>query len=288
MKSIIQHLRFPFSALLMPVFLFSAWYIESDHFNSWNFWLLFFILHVLVYPSSNAYNSTQDRDEGSVGLIAKPLPISSHLIGITAILDLIAMVLSLFINWQTAILIFLYILASRLYSWRKIRLKQYPFIGFLTVFICQGALVFYMVQFSQNDHMNLLDFSISIPHALNASLFIGSMYPLSQIYQHEQDRKDGVRTISAMLGYRNTFLFAGLQFVLASMLLTFSLFKAGDMNSLLIFGVSQLPVIVYFLYWFYNVMMDNANANFKHTMYMNIISAVCMNGCFMILICNKL
>jgi 1,4-dihydroxy-2-naphthoate octaprenyltransferase len=38
-----------------------------------------------------------------------------------------------------------YILASRAYSYRGIRLKKYPFAGWLTVITCQGALVFFLV-----------------------------------------------------------------------------------------------------------------------------------------------
>jgi 1,4-dihydroxy-2-naphthoate octaprenyltransferase len=207
---------------------------------------------------------------------------------ITIILDVIAIVLSLLINKQTAILILIYILASRLYSWRKIRLKQYPILGFFTVFICQGALVFYIVQYSQFEHLNFRNLIFSLPFAFISSLFIGSMYPLSQIYQHRQDRNDGVHTISALLGYRDTFLFAGIQFIAASFLLTYSFISEGKLIPLIIYNASQLPVVFFFLYWFYHVMKDNSKANFKHTMQMNIISAICMNVCFIILIWNRM
>jgi 1,4-dihydroxy-2-naphthoate octaprenyltransferase len=33
-----------------------------------------------------------------------------------------------------------------------------------------------------------------------ASLLIGGFYPLTQIYQHRQDKEDGVRTLSMLLG----------------------------------------------------------------------------------------
>ncbi|HMT35427.1 MAG TPA: hypothetical protein PKC41_06190, partial [Chitinophagaceae bacterium] len=75
MKSILQHLRFPFSILLLPAFLFSYYFVDIPTPQPFTFGLLFFILHFFVYPASNAYNSTQDRDEGSVGLIKNPLPI---------------------------------------------------------------------------------------------------------------------------------------------------------------------------------------------------------------------
>jgi len=75
MNSIIQHLRFPFSILLMPVFLLVSLELgfAGDNF-SWQSWVLVFIaLHLFIYPSSNAYNSYQDSDEGSIGLIKNTL-----------------------------------------------------------------------------------------------------------------------------------------------------------------------------------------------------------------------
>ncbi|MBK8144415.1 MAG: hypothetical protein IPK62_05120 [Bacteroidetes bacterium] len=106
------------------------------------------------------------------------------------------------------------------------------------------------------------------------------MYPLSQIYQHQQDKEDGVLTISAALGYRNTFLFSGLQFVLASALISFGFLNEENLLAFSLYGICQLPVVTFFLYWFYRVSKDSVQANFKNTMYMNIISAVCMNVCF--------
>ncbi len=286
MKSIIQHLRLPFSLLLMPVFLFSCYVLEvgKDRSLIAELLLLFFILHGLVYPSSNAYNSTQDRDEGSVGLIKKPLPVPKTLIPITVILDCCALILCYTIHLYTAVLLLIYIIASRLYSYRGVRLKKYPILGFLIVFICQGALVFWMVKSVIVPDINGKTFIESLPMAFVSSLFIGSIYPLSQIYQHEQDKKDGVYTISAMLGYRNTFIFSGIQFMLASLIFNYFLFNDGRTIEMLIYNTSQLPVIIFFLIWFYRVIKDHAKADFKHTMQMNIISAVSMNICFIILL----
>jgi len=41
--------------------------------------LLFLVLHFLVYPSSNVFNSLQDEDKGSTGLFKKPLPVPMEL-----------------------------------------------------------------------------------------------------------------------------------------------------------------------------------------------------------------
>jgi 1,4-dihydroxy-2-naphthoate octaprenyltransferase len=281
----------------MPVFLFATVNIPFFYLNLSNAIVLFLILHLLVYPSSNAFNSIQDRDEGSIGLIEKPLPIHKELNWTTIALDLLAVLLCLTINLKTTCLIIIYVIASRLYSWRKIRLKKFAIIGFLTVFICQGFLVYFMVQFACNITLNKEYNNLNIEHffltlinnhhlilGFIASLFIGSIYPISQIYQHEQDKKDGVNTISAKLGFNGTFIFSGIQFILASGLFSYLLIQNENYKALIIYSLFQLPVISYFLFWFYKVIKDNSEANFKNTMKMNIISAVCMNACFIILL----
>ena len=47
---------------------------------------------------------------------------------------------------------------------------------------------------------------------LACSLQIAGVYPLTQIYQHEQDLADGVTTISYKLGYKGTFIFSAIMF----------------------------------------------------------------------------
>src|SRR4029077_6979386 len=105
----------------MPVYWFALSFIE--HINLINAAILFFIIHVLVYPSSNGYNSYMDRDTTSIGGIEKPLQPTNQLFVFTVIIDMLAVLLSLIISPLTAACIFTYIMFSRLYSYRKIRLK---------------------------------------------------------------------------------------------------------------------------------------------------------------------
>ena len=91
--STIQLLRFHFSFFLLPVYLFALSQVPSiDVTDSL---LIFFILHFLVYPSSNGYNSYMDRDEESIGGIAKPLPPTRQLFTVSIVLDILALLLCL-------------------------------------------------------------------------------------------------------------------------------------------------------------------------------------------------
>lgn len=283
MRSIIQHLRFPFSYLLLPVFLLA---ILIHPGVEWKFdtILLFFILHILVYPSSNAYNSLQDKDEGSIGLIKNPLPADKKLSWISLFMDISAVLLSVIISKHTALYVLIYILASRLYSYRNIRLKQYPFIGFLIVFVFQGAWIFFLVHHAMGPTYTPGIDTFYIPALVASSCLIGSIYPLSQIYQHDSDIADGVITISYILGKRGTFIFSGLLFLIGSFLLLYTAFRANEINFIYSYLTFQLPSLIYFNYWFFKVIKNEKEANFKHTMRMSLISATCMNAFFIFIL----
>ncbi|MGI8637785.1 MAG: UbiA family prenyltransferase, partial [Segetibacter sp.] len=142
-QSTIQLLRFPFSYFLMPVFWFALSFVET--INVPRAVLIFIILHVLVYPSSNGYNSYMDKDEGSIGGIKKPLAPTKQLFYTTIILDIIAIGLSVFISTLFTGCVIIYIICSRLYSSRAVRLKQYPIAGYLLVIFNQGSLTYFMI-----------------------------------------------------------------------------------------------------------------------------------------------
>src|ERR671913_1199203 len=178
--------------------------------------LAFVILHLLVYPSSNGYNSYMDRDETPIGGLENPMLPTRQLFKTSVVMDGIAVTLSFFISSYFALGIMFYILASRAYSYRGIRLKQFPVIGFLTVFIFQGALVFFITYHGCSNPQTL---AVPWLPCLIASLLIGASYPLTQIYQHQQDKEDGVITLSYLLGKKGTFIFSLVLFSVATFLM---------------------------------------------------------------------
>jgi 1,4-dihydroxy-2-naphthoate octaprenyltransferase len=121
-RSTLQLLRFHFSFFLLPVYLFAL--SQAPRIDTWNAVLVFIILHLLVYPSSNGYNSYMDRDETPIGGLETPLQPTRQLFLVSVIMDAAAVLLSFLISVSFALGIMLYILASRAYSYRGIRLKN--------------------------------------------------------------------------------------------------------------------------------------------------------------------
>lgn len=278
-RSTIQLLRFHFSFFLLPVFLFALDQVPAINWTKAV--LVFFILHVLVYPSSNGYNSYMDKDETPIGGLSHPLQPTRQLFFTSLVMDVAAVLISLLVSFIFALGILLYILASRAYSYRGIRLKKYPVTGFLTVFIFQGALIFFItyhaVQAPQTLHVPLLPCIIS-------SLLIGALYPLTQIYQHEEDRRDGVTTISLLLGKKGTFVLSMVLFLSATFLLFIRFQQSGQMNCWYLFLLMMLPVVLFFLFWMVKVWKEEKEASFKNSLRMNALATLCTSAYFITLI----
>lgn len=280
--STIQLLRFHFSFFLMPIYWFALSQVPAIHWL--NAVLVFAILHLLVYPASNGYNSYMDRDETAIGGLEKPLQPTRQLFQVTVLMDATAVLMGFFISRYFAIGALLYILVSRAYSYRGIRLKQYPIIGFLTVVVFQGAVTFWLVYHGASSALSL---EAPWPAMIAASLLIGGFYPLTQIYQHQADKADGVTTISYLLGYRGTFIFTAVVYILSFGVLAFWFLSSLQITGFMLLQLFFIPTLIYFFYWANQVWKDVAAANFKHTMQMNLIASVCTNLAFItILIFN--
>jgi 1,4-dihydroxy-2-naphthoate octaprenyltransferase len=280
--STIKLLRIPFSAFLSPLYFFALLQVQHIHWG--NALLIFIILHLLIYPASNGYNSYMDRDTGSIGGLEKPPLPERQLFIITIILDTAGFVLSFLISPLFAGLVLVYIGASKAYSYRGIRLKKYAITGYLVVIIFQGALTFGMVYYGSN-----ADHSLYVPWQglVICTLLIGGFYPLTQVYQHKQDAEDGVATISYRLGYTGTFVFCAVVYLLAGLFMAQFFIMQHQGHKLLLVSIFFIPVIVYFTKWFLQVRKNNQAANFKNTMYMNWLAAACTNLSFIILLIWK-
>ncbi|MBL0741684.1 UbiA prenyltransferase family protein [Chryseolinea sp. Jin1] len=278
------HMRIPFSYFLMPVFLFSLAVSPNNSMTGPVLWT-FVLVHLFLYPASNGYNSYFDKDEKSIGGLKNPPPVNKGLYYLSLLFDTIAIVLGgLMINITFAVMLLVYGLVSKAYSHPAVRLKKYPIGGWLVAGMFQGFFTFLMCYVGINKFSLDTTFRLSvlIPAALSTLMLWGN-YPMTQIYQHEEDSKRGDKTLSLLLGIRGTFYFVGAVFGLVTLafVLYFNAYFAP--HYALTFLIALAPVVVYFLYWFVQAYRDETQANYQHTMWLNFISATCLNGFFLYL-----
>lgn len=275
------HLRIPFSFFLLPVFLFAISTLDQPDW--WPVILVGLILHLFLYPASNGYNSYFDKDEGSIGGLKHPPKVSKELYVMALVFDAIALVLGLWISWQFGLMLFIYGLVSKAYSHPMVRLKKLPIVGWITAGFFQGYFTFLMVivGVAQSTLPELLTAEVQLPAILSSLLLWGS-YPMTQVYQHEEDAARGDQTISLRLGISGTFHFTAAMFTVSNAgFLAYYYFYFG-LTAAVMFQAFLLPVLVFFLWWYLKVRKDKNQANFEHTMQLNMLSAVMLNAFFLV------
>lgn len=267
----------------MPVYLFAV--CISPNVNGENLLWSFLIIHLLLYPASNGYNSYFDKDEKSIGGLKNPPPVKKDLYYTSIIFDIAAIVLALvFVSKEFAVMLFIYGMVSKAYSHPSVRLKKYPILGWLTVVLFQGVFSFAMCYAGINKFPfeNLLQAKVLYPGLLT-SLMLFATYPITQVYQHEEDSKRGDKTMSLILGIKGTFFFAMFFFGVASFCFILYFIKTFSAFYAVVFIITQSPVVIYFLLWFRGIFKDESNADHKSTMRLNFLSSLCLNGFFVYL-----
>lgn len=261
----------------MPVFWFALSFVQD--INWYDAAVVFVLIHLVLYPSSNGYNSFMDRDTASIGGVEKPLQPTRQLFYVTVTMDVAGILLSFIISWQFAVGFAVYILCSRIYSYRGIRLKRFPVAGYLLVVVNQGSLIFTMVYYGAGSHSGL-----PVEGVVAAAFLIGGFYPITQIYQHKSDAEDGVKTISMLLGKRGTFIFCICMYTLAFGILFLYYRQTDRVFDFLVLQLFFVAVIVYFIRWMLKVWNNENMADFRHTMRMNVLASTCTNFAFITLI----
>lgn len=282
-KSTLIHLRFPFSFFLLPVFLFAIACLPDFEWS--RFVVVFGILHFFLYPASNGYNSYFDKDEGSIGGVKSPPKVTRELFSISWLLDILAIAFGWTISWKFAVMLFIYGMVSKAYSHPAIRLKKRPIIGWLTAGVFQGYFTFLMVAVGMSHEEVLFTTKIQWSALLSTLLLFGS-YPMTQVYQHDEDGKRGDITLSLILGVLGTFYFTAICFTASVALYVLFFNVYFSLTTAVIFTSALSPVLIYFGMWYLKVRKSLQWADYDHTMKLNLISSACLNAFFLYLILN--
>jgi 1,4-dihydroxy-2-naphthoate octaprenyltransferase len=83
-----------------------------------------------------------------------------------------------------------------------------------------------------------------------------------------------------LLGYRGSFIFTGLIYSTAFLVLFYYFMLSLQIKEFEVLATCMLPVIVYFLIWAVRVWRDPLQANFNNTMRMNLLASVFTNAGF--------
>ena len=192
----VRHLRLPFQLTLAPLFL---WGLFLAGLRSTEVALVAFVsLHLLLYPGVTAFNSVYDRDSGPVSFMRSPPPVPPGLLGVSLAMQVVGAALAASLGLRF-LMIYLAIAALAAgYSHPALRWKACPWKSAVAVARGQGGLGFLAGwtagQGGQTAYA-MLGFSI-------ATLTTLGLYPLTQVFQVEEDAARGDRTLGPAVALR--------------------------------------------------------------------------------------
>jgi 4-hydroxybenzoate polyprenyltransferase len=240
-RNFLVHLRLPFQLMLAPFMLLGAALVHAR--VGLRFLLAFLIVHVAMYGGTTAFNSHYDRDEGPIGGLEKPPPVGPWLLPGSPILQAIGLVVALLaINVRFFGVCVLFGVLGVLYSHPIPRFKGKPWASWLTIMFAQGglgALAGAVVDAQPPEPTRELVWGV-----LAAAALVGGLYPISQIFQLEEDRARGDRTVALMLGRGGTPIASSILFIAGCICMIVSLTSVGRIYEAWLFGLAPIPMVI--------------------------------------------
>jgi len=280
-KSILHHLRIPFSLYLMPVFAFAACQYPFTDIKT--LVLSFLAIHLFLYPADNGYNSWFERRTGRYASLRNMAPVPPGLLLVSIVFDIIGLLVAMLVSWQFALMMLIYGVVSKAFSVPGIRLKKYGFFALFIVAVFQGGFA-YLMSYLALHHLNfnqLNEPKILIPALLCAVMILG-FYPLTHIYQHNADSEHGDRTASMILGVNGTFIFCAIVFLIGNF--GFYFYFTNYYHKVVYFSLFQVflsPLFAFFLLWYYAYLVNGSEeANYRNSMIVNKLAALCLMAFF--------
>ncbi|HEX6981757.1 MAG TPA: UbiA family prenyltransferase [Balneolaceae bacterium] len=169
----------------------------SNGMNTFQFSIQFLNVHLLLFGGATAYNSYWDKDEGPIGGLKNPPQMTSWMLPASVVIQLSGLLFAfkagaLFTVIYLISMLFFWLYSSPVARWKGHPIKSLFAIGISTG--CNSVLMGYLAAGN-----NLPDF-IVLMAAVGVTLILLSLYPVSQIYQRDEDEKRGDQTFAIRYG----------------------------------------------------------------------------------------
>jgi 4-hydroxybenzoate polyprenyltransferase len=152
-----------------------------------------------------ALNSAFDRDEGDVAYLRRPPPPPPGLALFGLALMLLGLAVSLTLPRGFTLAYAVCFALSVLYSVPPFRLKARPGLDWIINLVGFGYLTPYAGWALTGRGLSVVGFVLLVAFAL----LFGALYPLTQLYQVDEDRRRGDRTLAVSLGITRSLALAG-------------------------------------------------------------------------------
>jgi 4-hydroxybenzoate polyprenyltransferase len=217
------HLR-PAEWPIITVHLLVGWWLAAGpHWPVGRGWLGVAAWVVCLNGGTLAINSAFDRDEGDIAFLANPPVAPRYLAQFAFTLMVLGLLITMTLPVTYRLLYAICVLMSLLYSVPPVRLKSVPGMDWLINMIGFGTLTAWAGWALTGRPL----------HGAGAAVLWGftplfaALYPLTQLYQMDEDRARGDRTLALRLGVRRSLAIAVFCAGLAFGMFTMAAWQAG-------------------------------------------------------------
>ena len=194
--SFFVHLRWHYQ-----VFILSGGYLLGGLFQPLEapgaFVLQFLNVHLLLNGGVTAFNSYYDEDEGPIGGLERPPPMTRWMMPASLVLQMVGAALAAREGTAFAVLWGLTMVLSVFYSAPPFRWKSRPLLSLVAVGVGTGTNTFLMGYLAAGPAG--LD-ARAVIAAAGVALLLLSLYPVSQVFQIEEDRARGDHGFAVVYG----------------------------------------------------------------------------------------
>lgn len=198
LRAFVTHLRWHYQVLILPAGYLLGGLYQPD-LNLERFAVQFLNVHLLLNGGVTAYNSYWDKDEGPIGGLAHPPPMRPWMLWASLLLQFIGAAFALPLGLKYFFIYLLTMALSVAYSRPRPRWKGHPLLSLVAVGIGTGTNTF-LLGYLAGGNQKLTGHTLLA--AAGVALMLLSLYPISQIYQLEADKKNSDRTFAAAYGIR--------------------------------------------------------------------------------------
>ncbi|ACZ42208.1 UbiA prenyltransferase [Thermobaculum terrenum ATCC BAA-798] len=271
-RDLFVHLRLHFQILLSPVYLW-GWLLAGGSLG-WDQCLGYIALHVFLYGGATALNSYYDRDTGPVGGLLHPPPVSGYLLPFSLACKLIGFLIACTISPGFALAYIVFAALSVAYSHPRIRLKSSPWSSTTAIGLGQGLVVFLAGWLAERGDLSGVMSIRGTIGAMTAIFIILGLYPLTQIYQIEEDTKRGDRTLAVAIGPAKCFIWAISLQTIGGSLLAYVLAKSysGWYAGIALAGTALQAILL--TYWSRRFDERAIISNYKQVMRLSAVTGI--------------
>ena len=279
-----KHLfRIRYSLFLMPIFWFAYAVSTITRTSVSNAVLVFAIIHLLIHPSTFAFNRFLSADKDKL-FNADTLKITKQsTLFFLILIDVSSIILSLWVSKYFAVMIFIYIIISKLYGYFIVNKGIFNLYGFVVGGIIQGSILFLFIQEGLHVPAPLILSKTNLTFSFLCTLFILGTYPVTHLHNLNK-HKDLTQQLNTKISVWSSILFSGKSFLITSKILGIILFTTHHLFYYEVYIFCMIPLILFFGFWLVKVNKSFSTIDYKSTLQLNYVSSFALSFAFILMI----